>query len=154
MYALGPRLSTLVIDGGIFDTNVVRVPAGGVVDVTVRLNTGGFVIGPEATEFVPIWRVDDGPVVGLSWEHCQLASQRSQQAVSNGFPPSFDLTCGNVSYTGPDASYSHVLPIEEGTHTLFTGMLSMSHFQNIGWQRAWIEIVDTIGPLYPSPPEM
>ena len=26
--------------------------------------------------------------------------------------------------------------------------------QNIGWADAWIEIVETIGPLYPIPPEM
>ena len=24
---------------------------------------------------------------------------------------------------------------------------------NVGWQQAWIEIIDSIGPLNPTPPE-
>ena len=84
---------------------------------------------------MPIWRIDDGPVHGLSWGLCQLASQRSQEGANNGFPPSFDLTCANISYRGPDASYNHVLNVAEGAHTLHTGLLTMVSFINCGLRR-------------------
>ena len=46
-------------------------------------------------------------------------------AVRKGFPASFpsDLPCANVSYAGPDKTYSHVVSLAAGTHTLWTGML-------------------------------
>ena len=34
-----------------------------------------------------------------------------------------------------------------------TGLLVMDSMPNIGWLQAWIEIIDTIGPLFPAPPE-
>ena len=103
---------------------------------------------------VPIWRIDDGPVHGIPYEQCQLASQLSQDAVSKDLPPSWpDLTCANVSYTGPDSTFSHVVSLAEGPHTLWTGLLVMDSMPNIGWLQAWIEIIDMIGPLYPEPPE-
>ena len=57
-----------------FDANAVRPPQdAGAVDVTVRLNTGGFPIDltTDLTDyrvdaFIPIWRIDDGPVHGTS----------------------------------------------------------------------------------------
>ena len=101
-------------------------------------------------------------------------------AVRTGFPASFlsDLACANVSYAGPDKTYNHVVSLAAGTHTLWTGLLvevrtpyqsahcspltRTSHFDallqtsmpNQGWEQAWIEIVDTIGPLFPGVPEV
>ena len=76
---------------------------------------------------MPIWRVDDGPVYGIPWEQCQLASQMSQQIVNKGLPPSFDpnLECANVSYTWPGKTFSHVLSLAHGSHTLWAGILTM-----------------------------
>jgi len=57
---MGSEASTLRVEDSIFDANAVRAPMDkGGVDVTVRVNTGGFSIGGP-TYFVPIWRVDDG----------------------------------------------------------------------------------------------
>ena len=93
---------------------------------------GGFVIDPASDltdltidNFVPIWRVDNGPVHGISWRLCQAAKQHSVDAVSKGFPASFpsDLACANVSYAGPDKTYNHVVSLAAGTHTLWTGLL-------------------------------
>ena len=124
---LGPETSALLVVESIFDANAVRVPMGGAgIDVTVRLNTGGFLIGAVLGYQVPIWRVDDGPVFGIPWEQCQGALQRSQEAVSQGFPASWpDLQCANFSYTGPDDTFNHVLSLTEGQHTLWTGILTM-----------------------------
>ena len=103
---------------------------------------------------VPIWRIDDGPVHGIPYEQCQAAAAQSLDAVSKALPPSWpDLTCANVSYTGPDSTFSHVVSLAEGPHTLWTGLLVMDSMPNIGWLQAWIEIIDTIGPLFPAPPE-
>ena len=54
----------------------------GRLNVTVRLNTGGFNI-PEGDllewgvgglgYWIPIWRIDDGPVHGISWDLCERA---------------------------------------------------------------------------------
>ena len=121
---LGTALSTFLIDDSVFDANAVRTPpnADGV-QVTVRVNTGAFDIGTAEWYSVPIWRVDDGPVYGIPWEHCQSAAEYSHDAVGKGLPPSWpDLQCANVSYTGPDASYSHVLDVAQGAHTLWTGL--------------------------------
>ena len=110
--------STLRVEDSLFDSNAVRVQAdGGGVEVTVRLNTGEFAIGA-AEYMVPIWRIDDGPVYGIPPELCMSALQRSQEAVESGFLPSWpaDLTCANVSYTGPYASYSRVVRLAEGAH--------------------------------------
>ena len=43
----------------------------------------------------------------------------SQEAAYAGSWP--DLQCANVSYTGPDSTYAHVLSLTEGAHTLWTG---------------------------------
>ena len=107
---------------------------------------------------VPIWRIDDGAVYGIPYEQCQLASQPKTSdkwdAVHTGPQPSWpDLQCANVSYAGPDKTYSHVVSLAEGPHTLWTGLLVMRYEGSLGWQQAWIELVDTIGPLYPNPPE-
>ena len=99
-------------------------------------------------------------------------------AVRKGFPASFpsDVPCANVSYTGPDKTYNHVVSLAAGTHTLWTGMLMevcsipkralslplasnrgtllQTSMPNQGWEQAWIEIVDTIGPLFPGVPEV
>ena len=116
--------STLRVEDSLFDSNAVRVQAdGGGEQVTVRLNTGEWT-NPAAEYMVPIWRIDDGPVYGIPVELCTSALQRSQEAVARGFPPSFpDLTCANVSYTGPYASYSRVVRLAEGAHILWTGLL-------------------------------
>ena len=123
IYVMGLEVSTFLVDDSVFDANAVQTPpdAGGV-EVTVRVNTGGS--QPGASEYVvPIWRVDDGPVYGIPWEECQSAAEYSQDAVDKGLPPSWpDLQCANVSYTGPDASYAHVLDLVQGSHTLWTGL--------------------------------
>ena len=125
--ALGPALSTLVIEDSVFDSNAVRAPTdegGG--DVTLRLNTGGFPIGAVEGYAVPIWRVDDGPVYGIPWEQCQSAAERSEEAVRKGFPASWpNLQCANASYTGPDDTFNHVLSLTPGSHTLWTGLFVM-----------------------------
>ena len=76
--------------------------------------------------------------------------------MSKGFPASFPsgLACANVSYAGPDKTYNHVVSLEAGAHTLWTGIMVETSEQNIGWRQAWIEIVDTIGPLFPGVPEV
>ena len=57
---MGPASSTLLVKESVLDANAVRAPMDtGGVDLTVRVNTGGFSIGGP-TYFVPIWRVDDG----------------------------------------------------------------------------------------------
>eukprot|EP01045_Picozoa_sp_COSAG04_P035223 COSAG04_NODE_8038_length_1031_cov_1.181330_2_plen_257_part_00 len=124
---LGAAVSTLVVDHSVFESNAVHVPAdGGDVDVTLRLNTGSFEIGVAMGSHIPIWRIDDGPVYGIPWELCQYAVKLSDEAVGKGFPASFpgDLQCANVSYTGPDSSFSRVVPLSQGTHTLWTGVLA------------------------------
>ncbi len=93
---------------------------------------GGFVIDPASDltdltvdSLIPIWRVDDGPVHGISWDLCERAKESSLPAVSKGCPASFpsDLPCANVSYAGPDKTYNHVVSLAAGSHTLWTGML-------------------------------
>ena len=86
---------------------------------------------------VPIWRIDDGPVHGIPYEQCQAAAAQSLDAVSKDLPPSWpDLTCANVSYTGPDSTFSHVVSLAEGPHTLWTGLLVMDSMPNVGWVQA------------------
>ena len=135
---MGPATLVLFIAESIFEANAVRPPPGiRYVDVTVRLDTGAFVIEPDEelgkvnggygglTQFVPIWRIDDGPVYGISWERCQTAKRLSMTAVSRGFPASWpgDLPCANASYSGPWSSYSHVVSLATGLHTLWTGLV-------------------------------
>ena len=124
--------------------------------MTVRLNTGGFSIGDPGGYFVPIWRIDDGPVYGISSQLCQRAMQSSLTAVSKGFPASFpsDLPCANVSYSGPNRPYNHIVSLSVGTHTLWTGLMMEASLQSTGWMQAWIEITDTIGPLFPGVPDV
>ena len=126
--------------------------------LTVRVNTGGFVIDPDTDltddmvdNFLPIWRIDDGPVYGISWEMCQRAMRSSWS-----FPASWprDLPCANVSYSGPDKPFNHIVSLPPGAHTLWTGLMMENAAQAVGWQQAWIEIADTIGPLFPAIPEV
>ena len=87
IYVMGLEVSTFLVDDSVFDANAVQTPpdAGGV-EVTVRVNTGGS--QPGASEYVvPIWRVDDGPVYGIPWEHCQSALQYSLASVPPHSPP-------------------------------------------------------------------
>ena len=50
IFAVGPPALTLTIERSIFDANAVRPPAdAGMVDVTVLVNTGGFII-PDAVD--------------------------------------------------------------------------------------------------------
>ena len=154
----------MTIAESVFDSNALRPPPDAPpVDLTVRVNTGGFVIDP-ATDltadavdnFLPIWRIDDGPVYGISWGLCQRAMRSSQTAVSKGFPASFpsDLPCANISYSGPDKSYNHIVSMPAGTHTLWTGLMMESALQAAGWMQASIEVADTLGPLFPAVPEV
>ena len=95
-------------------------------------------------------------VRGISWELCERAKQSSLNAVSKGFPASFpsDVPCANVSYAGPDKIYNHVVSLAAGSHTLWTGLMQESPMQSLGWEQAWIEIVDTLGPLFPGVEEV
>ena len=154
----------MAIAESVFDSNAVRPPPDTPpVELTVRLNTGDFVINldtdltsDDVNNLLPIWRIDGGPVHGISWELCQRAMQSSRTAVSRGFPASWpsDLPCANVSYSGPDKPYNHIVSLPVGTHTLWTGLMMESTQQAVGWMQAWIEIADTIGPLYPAIPEV
>ena len=180
IYVMGLEVSTFLVDDSVFDANAVRTPPDtGGVEVTLRINTGGFNIATAEWYAVPIWRVDDAPVYGIPWDFCQSAAEYSQDAIDKGLPPSWpSLQCANISYTGPDASYSHVISLTQGPHTLYTGLMVMvslsevqilSHAEHtphgafmvllqnglnvLGWQQAWIEVVDSIGPLYPPVPE-
>ena len=147
----------------VFDSNALQPPPDAPpVELTVRVNTGGFGIDPgtdlssdAADNFMPIWRIDDGPVYGISWPMCRRAMQSSLTAVSRGFPASWpsDLPCANVSYSGPDKHYNHIVSLTPGTHTLWTGLMVETANMALGWQQAWIEIADTIGPLFPAIPE-
>ena len=154
----------MTIAESVFDSNALRPPPDAPpVELTVRLNTGGFAIIP-ATDlssdavdnFLPIWRIDDGPVHGIPWTECQRAMQSSLTAVSRGFPASWpsDLPCANVSYSGPDKPYNHIVSLPPGTHRLWTGLMMETAIQAVGWMQAWIEIADTIGPLFPAVPEV
>eukprot|EP01045_Picozoa_sp_COSAG04_P005882 COSAG04_NODE_280_length_18201_cov_5.871119_6_plen_165_part_00 len=127
---MGSAISTLQVAESVFDTNAVRKKSftdTNRVDLTVRLNTGGFVIPnlAQSDDYqIPIWRVDDGPVYGIPWERCQGAVPYSEDAIRKGLAPSWpNLECANVSYAGPDGTYSRVLSLTEGTHTLWTGLL-------------------------------
>ena len=154
----------MTIAESVFDSNALQPPPDAPpVDVTVRVNTGGFVIDPSTdlasdavANYLPIWRIDDGPVYGISWELCQRAMQSSLTVVSKGFPASWpsDLPCANVSYSGPDKPFNQVVSLHAGTHTLWTGLMMETAFQSYGWMQAWIEIADTIGPLFPAIPEV
>ena len=91
-------------------------------------------------------------VYGISWDLCQRAMQSSLTAVSRGFPASWpsDLPCANVSYSGPDKPFNHIVSLPAGTHTLWTGLMMEAGGQALGWMQAWIEISDTLGPLFPA----
>ena len=44
--------------------------------------------------------------------------------------------------------------ITSGGETLTSELMpAQDDMQNYGWEQAWIEIVDTIGPLFPAPPD-
>ena len=123
---MGTEVSTLKVEDSIFDANSVpTIVSGDGVDVTVRLNTGQFAFsaGQAYGYHVPIWRVDDGPVFGIPWAQCQSAQRYSQEAAYAGSWP--NLQCANLSYTGPDGTYAHVLSLPRGLHTLWTGLYVM-----------------------------
>eukprot|EP01045_Picozoa_sp_COSAG04_P029915 COSAG04_NODE_5042_length_1767_cov_2.122302_2_plen_331_part_01 len=90
IFVLGSQALVLAITQSVFDSNAVRPPPdAGAVDVTVRLNTGGFRIDlatdlTAVEAFIPIWRIDDEPVHGISFELCERARQSSLTAVSKG----------------------------------------------------------------------
>ena len=65
-----------------------------------------------------------------------------------------DLPCANVSYSGPDKTYNQIVSLAPGTHTLWTGLMMETPMQSTGWMQAWIEIADTIGPLFPAIPDV
>ena len=154
----------MAIAESVFDSNALRPPPDAPpVELTVRVNTGGFTIDPDTDltsdavdNFLPIWRIDDGAVYGIPWAECQRAEESSLTAVSRGFPASWpsDLPCANVSYSGPNRPYNHIVSLPVGTHTLWTGLMMEAGNQALGWMQAWIEIADTIGPLFPTVPEV
>ena len=94
---------------------------------------GSFVIDPDAVsddldaigQMVPVWRIDDGPVYGTTWEMSQRAKESSLAAVSKGYPASWptDLPNANISYSGPAMPYNHIVSLAPGTHTLWTGLM-------------------------------
>eukprot|EP01045_Picozoa_sp_COSAG04_P020662 COSAG04_NODE_2139_length_4717_cov_1.826981_2_plen_752_part_00 len=162
IFVLGSEASTLMIQDSTFDANAVRVAADAAVDVTVRLNTGAFPIAWDDDgamtldiAYIPVWRIDDGPVRGIPWEYCKRAEQFSRASVAKGFPPSWpsDFQCANLSYTGPDSTYNEIVTLSEGSHSLWAGLCVDTNQQNFGWQQAWIEVVDAIGPLFPTMPD-
>ena len=65
---IGNSALILTIEQSLFDANAIQQPADPPpVDLTVRLNTGGFTIDlstdltdPIVDVTVPIWRIDDG----------------------------------------------------------------------------------------------
>eukprot|EP01045_Picozoa_sp_COSAG04_P008546 COSAG04_NODE_476_length_13722_cov_16.614707_1_plen_903_part_10 len=129
-----------------------------VTDAVVLLRTGGSIVAWNEDVgwdgYGPIWRIDDGPVYGIPHEVCRVAQQHSLTAVARGFPPSFEqsLPCANVSYTDIYSAYSHVVSLTEGPHTLWTGILAYVPGPAwAGWDQGSIEIVDSIGPLFPDP---
>ena len=73
---------------------------------------------------VPIWRIDDEPVYGIPWDLCQGAQRHSDKIVEMGYEPSWPgLTCANVSYAGPERSYSRTVTLTQGAHKLYAGTL-------------------------------
>ena len=102
---------------------------------------------------VPIWRLDDGPVYGIPWELCQGAQRHSDLVVSMGFPASWaDLSCANVSYAGPQRSYSQTVPVTQGSHTLWTGTLIMTSVDGYSnWGQGNIKIDQIMDPVFPKP---
>ena len=82
--------------------------------------------------------------------------QHSMDAVSHNWPASWpsDVPCANISYSGPDRTYNHVVSLFTGSHTLHTGIQMETAMPCQGWEQAWIEIVDTIGPLFPGVEEV
>ena len=155
----GVPLSSLLIESSVFVANVVRPIGGKGIDVTVMINTGGIGLGTAFNQnhqwTAPMWRVDDGPVFGISGQLCQGAKQLSLVDVSEGLPPPFPmhLPCANATYTGPDSTYSHVVNLEEGAHTLWVGVVPMSQERSRGWLGGSIEIASVVGPLFPNPPD-
>eukprot|EP01045_Picozoa_sp_COSAG04_P002616 COSAG04_NODE_97_length_26459_cov_6.507246_4_plen_1426_part_00 len=151
----GVPSATLLVEFTLFERNAVRLRTDGQgVDVTVLLNSGGIGLGTSLDEegqyTAPIWRIDDGPVYGISWQLCQGAMQ---QAVTEGLPESWPsgLSCANITYNGPRASYSHILTLAEGAHTLWTGVVSMSRQRSRGWLGGKLEIASLVGPVFPNP---
>ena len=92
---------------------------------------------------------------GLSWEMCQGALENSLIGVDEGLPASWPsgLQCANETYTGPGGSYSHIVSLPEGDHTLWAGVVPMSAFRSRGWLGGWIHLVEILGPVFPNPPD-
>ena len=134
IYVSGSAGATLVVEDSAFQANTLQIPPG-TLDVNVLLYTGTSGVPrcrlgtadcyPEGY-FVPVWRVDDGPVYGLPFEMCQVARQRSLTAVQRGFEPSWPLgsaaqSCANVTHH-PLSMYSQVITLMAGPHTLWVGV--------------------------------
>ena len=150
--------SLLNVASSIFERNVVRpLSSAKGVDITVLVNTGGVGLGTanggedESKYIAPVWRVDDEVVYGISWELCQGALQHAaaDARLAASWPSS--LRCANMTYTGPRSSYSHILHLAEGPHTLYAGVVSMSQQRSRGWLGGSIEIANVAGPFFPNP---
>ena len=124
----GSAAATLAVEDSIFQANALQIPPG-TLEANVLLYTGNDGVPDIANPdgyFIPVWRVDDGPVYGLPFEMCQVARQHSLTAVQRGFEPSWPSgsaaqSCANVTHYGPLATYSQVITLTEGAHTLFVG---------------------------------
>ena len=140
-----------------FVANAVRPIGAQGVDVTVIVKTGGVGLGTgwglSNQWTAPMWRVDDEPVMGLSWDLCRGASEASLRDVAEGLPAPWPrgLGCANVTYKGPDSTYSHTVPLSEGVHMLWVGVVQMNGQRSRGWLGGSIEVANTLGPLFPDP---
>eukprot|EP01045_Picozoa_sp_COSAG04_P035901 COSAG04_NODE_8496_length_966_cov_1.136101_1_plen_322_part_11 len=156
---MGLVSSRLMLDSSVLHGNAVRPPQAeeNGVEVVVRLNTGTIGLGTfidswSPDYFAPIWRVDDGPVYGISSELCEAAERTAHRP--DGVPSTWPgLQCQNVTYHGPNHHYSHVIGVEEGLHTLWTGVYIESATPNsAGWGGGgWIDIGGVLDPLFPAP---
>ena len=124
----GSAAATLAVEDSIFQANALQIPPG-TLEANVLLYTGNDGVPDIANPdgyFIPVWRVDDGPVYGLPFEMCQVARQRSLTAVQRGFEPSWPLgsaaqSCANVTHH-PLSMYSQVITLTAGPHTLWVGV--------------------------------
>jgi hypothetical protein len=102
----------------------------------------------------PMWRVDDGPVHGLSFEECEatrvLSESDAQTDPSWAFWPETPgpHSCANVSYT-PGRLYARDITLLPGEHTLHVGLNSRSGEVSRWLGASWIDIVDLVEPVFP-----
>eukprot|EP01052_Picozoa_sp_SAG31_P008930 SAG31_NODE_459_length_15396_cov_5.092502_8_plen_358_part_00 len=164
--------SIFVIRSSVFEDNVVATPTGLSQAVTVRVWTGP--TGPESEDLSggsgqdwvaeggtagdlefssPIWRIDDGPVYGIPFFACSLAAAESQRHIDigvNAGEPDFptNLRCMNETYV-MQRLYSHTVELDEGEHTLHTGIMQQTHMPALSWDGGWMDIVGKTSPIYP-----